>query len=87
MLCGQTLRSHWNVVFGSVSTGVHPNPVIKITSNNAFHTKSCTIKSFKSWGRLSVELLILLSCHRTLLSNFSKKKKMGERGVIISLFW
>lgn len=41
--------------------------VIKITPNNAFHTRSCPIKSLSPWGSLSIELLILLSCQSTLL--------------------
>lgn len=47
--------------------------VIKITPNNAFPTRSCTIKSLKSLGgRLGIEFLILLSCQRTLLPELLK---------------
>lgn len=78
------LNSNLNVLSGAVSTGLrevfnlqtrgsNTNAVIKITPNHAFHTGSCTIKSHKSLGgSLSPELLILLSCQRTLLPELFK---------------
>lgn len=39
-------------MFNLQSRGSNTNTVIKITPNNAFHTKNCTIKPFKSLGEV-----------------------------------
>lgn len=62
--------------------------VIKITPNNAFPTRSCTIKSLQSLGgRLGIEFLILLSCQRTLLPELLKAGAVKKTNKQTTLFF